>query len=249
MAVRTDRGRVRLHNEDAVCADASAGLAILADGMGGHHAGDVASAMAVSQLAAELGHRATAGLAAPSEVARHIADAVAAANTAIRDAGRREQAYAGMGTTLVMACFHDDRMSVAHVGDSRLYRLRGAAFEQLTRDHSLVQELRDNVGGIADEAELSRYRSFVTRALGGAPHVDVEINDYDMASGDILLLCSDGLTDMLDDAMIADVLWGSESIEAAADALLQMANDAGGQDNISVILVRVAGVSATSEGA
>lgn len=248
MVVRTDPGLVRAHNEDAVYVDPSLGLAILADGMGGYNAGEVASAMAVSHLATGLGYAAATaalgrspGTADPAIVQQYILNEVGTANYAVFDAAHSEPAYAGMGTTLVLAWFYDNRMSVAHVGDSRLYRLRGGAFEQLTHDHSLLQEQLDAGLITAEQARCSDCRSFVTRALGVAPDVDVEINDYDVRTDDLLLLCSDGLTDMLEDDVIAGVLTDNSEAGAAADELVRLANAAGGRDNISVILVQVLG--------
>jgi protein phosphatase len=246
MVVRTDPGLVRAHNEDAVYVDPTIGLVVLADGMGGYSAGEVASAMAVSHLATGLGYIATTAALRrtpeatdPAVVRQHILNEVGTANYAIFDAAHSEPAYAGMGTTLVLAWFHDSRMSVAHVGDSRLYRLRGGAFEQLTHDHSLLQEQLDAGLITAEQARCSDCRSFVTRALGVAPEVDVEIHDYDVRAGDIFLLCSDGLTDMLEDHVIAGVLSENSEIGEVAEELVRLANAAGGRDNISVILIQV----------
>lgn len=249
MVVRTDPGVIRSHNEDAVFADAGLGIAILADGMGGYNAGEVASGMATTRLAEDLTRvinscvtQEGGGNCDPSVIERHIVNEVGAANFAIFHASQSCSQYAGMGTTLVVAWFYDNRMSVAHVGDSRLYRLRGETFEQLTRDHSLLQEQIDSGVVRPEDARHAENRNLVTRALGVDPAVDVEVHDYDVLPGDIVLLCSDGLNDMVEDeemALALSALGGNLSL--AADHLVQLANDYGGRDNISVILVKVLG--------
>ena len=248
MVARTDPGIIRSHNEDAVFTDTSLGVTILADGMGGYNAGEVASGMATMRLAedlariivseAELGR----GMRDSAVVEQHIFNEVAAANLAIFNASRSFAQYAGMGTTLVMAWFYDNRMSVAHGGDSRLYRLRGKHLKQLTRDHSLLQEQLDNGIITPEQARNAENRNLVTRALGVDPEVDVEVNDYDVRAGDIILLCSDGLNDMVEDDEIEltlNTLGGN--LPLAAEHLVQMSNDNGGRDNVSVILVKVQG--------
>ena len=246
---RTDPGMVRSHNEDAVFGSAEHGLVILADGMGGYNAGEVASGMATTHLANSLTalvpgaklqdiHRETGKRIAH----KHLIDEVAAANHSIYQAAQSQAQFAGMGTTLVMAWFYDNLVTVAHIGDSRLYRLRGEEFQQITRDHSLLQEQIDSGMITPEEAKYSQNKNLVTRAVGVDPEVDAEIHDYDVEPGDIYLLCSDGLNDMVDDEEIALTLQAlSANLELAADQLVQMANDNGGKDNISVILVKIRG--------
>jgi protein phosphatase len=255
MAVCTDPGLVRSHNEDAVFADASLGIAILADGMGGYNAGEVASGMATTLLASNFSQLIQAMTARPQgccselEVASHIAGEVSIANGAIFNASQIQPHYAGMGTTLVLAWFYDNRMSVAHVGDSRLYRLRGERFEQLTRDHSLLQELLDSGMITAEEARYSQNRNLVTRALGVDPDVETEIHVHDLLPGDIVLLCSDGLSDMVEDDEIALTLQTlGGNLALAAEQLVHLANDNGGRDNVSVILIKVRGDYAEPRG-
>ena len=145
-----------------------------------------------------------------------------------------------MGTTLVMAVFYDNRMTVAHIGDSRLYRLRGEEFSAVTRDHSLLQEQLDKGLITAEAARFSENKNLVTRALGVDPTVKPEINDYETRPGDIYLLCSDGLNDMVEDEEIGSaVQMLSSNLELAASQLVEMANDNGGRDNVSVILVKI----------
>lgn len=243
---RTDAGMVRSHNEDAVYSNVAAGLAILADGMGGYNAGEVASGMATTLLGSEL-EKAFAKtppyhVDAAGKLQAHVAleNEIARANTAIYQAAQSQPQYAGMGTTLVMALFHDNMMTVAHIGDSRLYRMRGDDFQQITRDHSLLQEQIDSGMITADEARHSQNRNLVTRALGVDPLVEPEIRDYDTMPGDIYLLCSDGLNDMVEDEEISLTLQAlSANLDLAATQLVQTANDSGGRDNVSVILVRI----------
>ena len=245
MAARSDVGLHRRHNEDALYCDPPRGLAILADGMGGYNAGEVASRMAVSQLAEQLGNfkltDAVPMTTRPAIIKDALSLAVSAANAAIYVAAGRTPQYAGMGTTLVVAWFYNNRLSVAHVGDSRLYRWRGGALEQLTRDHSFLQEQVDKGYLSAEQARHSPQRNLVTRALGVDPTVIPEIHDYALEPTDLFLLCSDGLSDMLEDPEISTCLQTqAESLQHSVDQLIDRANDAGGRDNISVILVKVA---------
>lgn len=242
----SDTGHVRPHNEDSVFVDAVHGLAIIADGMGGYNAGEVASGMATELLGAELVRRlsedAASGRARRNEVWNHevLELEIAKVNDIIYQAALTQPNCAGMGTTLVMALFHDDRMTVAHLGDSRLYRLRGDEFQQITRDHSLLQEQVDSGMLTVEQARLSRHKNLVTRALGVDPVVEPEVHDYEMRAGDIYLLCSDGLTDMVDEEDIAMAISSqADDVEACADHLVDLANDNGGRDNITVVLVRI----------
>jgi protein phosphatase len=246
VAARSDAGKVRQHNEDAVFVDPRLGLAVLADGMGGYNAGEVASKLATTVLRTELkkafADKSPEARSADGESWAHRAlrQEIAKANTVIIQAAESQTRYAGMGTTLVAALFHDDKVTVAHIGDSRLYRLRDGALEPLTCDHSLLQEQLD--GGIItpEQARLSRNRNLVTRALGADPTVDAELRDHAARPGDLYLLCSDGLNDMVEDDEIAMTLTMlSANLEVCAGQLVDMANDNGGRDNVSVILVRV----------
>lgn len=249
----TDAGKVRNHNEDSVFIDSALGLAVLADGMGGYNAGEVASSMATSALGAGLTKafaerppldRMPAGGDWAHEAVRQE---IARANDVIYQAAQSQPQYAGMGTTLVMALFYGDTLTVAHLGDSRLYRLRGDDFRQITRDHSLLQEQIDSGMIKASDARHALNRNLVTRALGVDPGVEAEICDYPLETGDIYLLCSDGLNDMVGDDEIALVISSlSANLELCATKLVAMANDSGGRDNVSVILVRVQRVTPRS---
>ena len=245
----TDPGMVRSHNEDSIANDVRYGLAILADGMGGYNAGEVASGMATTVLMTQLQQALTHtppfepdehGVEAHTAAARLLREQITNANTAIFSASQSQPQYAGMGTTLVMAVFYDNKMTVAHIGDSRLYRFRAGQFSQVTRDHSLLQEQIDSGMITEEEAKHSQNKNLVTRALGIDPTVDAELHDYDTQPGDIYLLCSDGLSDMVEDPDIGQALETlGGNLTLAAQQLVQMANDNGGRDNVSVLLIKI----------
>lgn len=243
----TDVGLRRDHNEDAIASDDSMGFVILADGMGGYKAGEVASEIAVLSITAEL-KEAMLGLR-PGKIdpvlnmqaeAQLIIDAVRNANEAIFTVSQTQPQCAGMGTTLVVGLFTNNKLLVGHIGDSRMYRHRQAQLTQITEDHSLLQEQIKSGLITAEQAKYSANKNLVTRALGIDPEVELELNEFDVAVDDIYLLCSDGLSDLVDDEIIQDTLnMLSSDLTEAAHQLVQMANDNGGKDNISVILVRV----------
>jgi protein phosphatase len=247
IATCTDPGMVRSHNEDSVAADASIGVAVLADGMGGYNAGEVASGMATTVLTTELQQLLASGEARMinGDAGREHAESIlrseiAKANTSIYQAAQSQPQYAGMGTTLVVALFYDNRVTIAHIGDSRVYCLRGDELSQITKDHSLLQEQIDSGMITPEQARFSQNKNLVTRALGIDPTVDAEIREYETRPGDLWLLCSDGLNDMVSDDDIGMTLQAlSGNLKLAAQQLVQMANDNGGRDNISVVLVRV----------
>ena len=236
----TDVGRVRTNNEDAVMVDATHGVVVLADGMGGYNAGEVASALAVDLIAGELGRwlAEAAPVATPRDVRRAMEICVDNANRAIFDAAHTHDAYTGMGTTLVMGVLRESVLVIGHVGDSRAYRWRDGVLEQLTRDHSLLQEQVD-IGLITlEEAAASGNRNLVTRALGVEDTVLLDLQEVAVASGDLFLLCSDGLNDMLSDDDIAAMLGQPEPLDERGRRLIDSANDRGGRDNVSVVLVK-----------
>ncbi|MCY7314074.1 MAG: Stp1/IreP family PP2C-type Ser/Thr phosphatase [Rubrivivax sp.] len=238
-----DPGRARSNNEDSVATDDGVSLAVLADGMGGYNAGEVASNMATSFIRTELGRwlREASTQASDAEVRRAMDICVDNANRAIFNAANANPQYAGMGTTLVVAVFRDNRVLLGHVGDSRCYRLREGRLQQITRDHSLLQEQIDAGLITPEQAAFSANKNLVTRAVGVEDTVLLETHQHDVLAGDVFLLCSDGLSDMLDDEGIAQVLQGQETLESGTRALIAAANDAGGKDNISVILGRANG--------
>ena len=240
-----DPGRARSNNEDSVAIDAGVALAVLADGMGGYNAGEVASNMATTFIRAELGRwlREASSQASDSEVRRAMDICVDNANRAIFNAANANPQYAGMGTTLVVAVFRGCRLMLGHVGDSRCYRLRAGRLQQITRDHSLLQEQIDAGIITPEQAAFSVNKNLVTRAVGVEDTVMLEVHQHDVLSDDLYLLCSDGLSDMMADIAIGQVLLQHESLEDANRALIAAANDAGGKDNISVVLARVCGVA------
>ena len=243
----TDPGRVRGHNEDCVESRPELGIVVLADGMGGYNAGEVASGMATSSISAGLAEIWTrdAVKKLDRDAAKVLSQTVvqeqaAKANAAIYAAAQKDPHCAGMGTTLVVCLFYDDFLTVGHIGDSRLYRMRDDVFEQVTRDHSLLQEQIDSGLISKEDARSSHNKNLVTRAVGIDPEVDAEVHSYDVMPDDIYLLCSDGLNDMIEDEEIQMTLIALRSnLELTAQQLVQAANDAGGRDNVSVMLVRV----------
>lgn len=235
----TDTGLVRDNNEDAVTLDPDNGLVVLADGMGGYNAGEVASAMSTSFIKTELGRWIVEGghEATGRELKRAMEICVDNANRSIFNAANANPQYTGMGTTLVMGVFQDTRVLIGHVGDSRCYRLRSDGFAQLTRDHSLLQEQIDAGLISPEQAQHATHKNLVTRALGVEDTVLLEVNEFRAENGDLFLFCSDGLSDMVPDNRIAAILVGAGTLEEKARALVDAANDSGGRDNISVILV------------
>ena len=241
VAALTDPGKVRPHNEDCIAADGHAGTAVLADGMGGHNAGEVASRLAVELVSANLKAQALGAEGLDAIRAENLVAAqIAQANWALLDASHSDPAYEGMGTTLVAAVWHREGVTYGHVGDSRLYVLRGNEMRQLTRDHSIVQEQLEQGAISAEQARYAPHRNVLTRAVGIDLVIEAEVRTWRAEPDDVYLLCSDGLTDMLTDEEIRETLLESGScVDAAAERLVERANANGGLDNISVILVRV----------
>jgi PPM family protein phosphatase len=229
-AFRTDTGRQRNANEDSYFARAP--IFVVADGMGGAQAGEVASKTAAEAFDRDL----PAG--SPEQVLR---ETIEAANREINERARADPSLAGMGTTITAAIVNagQEEVAIGHVGDSRAYRLRGGKLERLTRDHSLVEEMRRK-GQLTDaQAEDHPQRSIITRALGPEPEVEVDLQTTPAAPGDVFLLCSDGLTTMVGEEKIARLLAGATSMTAATRALVDEANRAGGRDNITALAFRL----------
>lgn len=243
----TDTGKVREHNEDTIALDPDIGLLVLADGMGGYNAGEVASGIAVKTIAnlvREAVEREDLAASDPlTRLSRRsivLRDAIQRANKIIYQTARSQPNCEGMGTTVVAALLYDNRVSIAHVGDSRLYRLRGGQIEQLTLDHSLLQELVDRGFYSPEEAQRASNKNYVTRALGVEANVDVELQELPAHKGEMFLLCSDGLSDMVeDDDMGITVATFGANLNTVAQHLVQLANENGGKDNISVVLAQV----------
>ena len=237
----TDRGMVRPENEDCIATRPEIGLAVLADGMGGHQAGEVASAMAVDVVTRHYEALLASGQNGDDRVreAKSVDEAIRQANNAIFEVAQSRPDYTGMGSTIVVAIFYRDHMFVGHVGDSRLYRYRAGQLEQLTEDHSVIQELLNRGLMTAEEARVTIGKNLVTRALGVEADVRPDVAQEDLADGDLFLLCSDGLNDVMSDEEIASYLAGADTdLTETAQNLIDLANSRGGPDNISVILTR-----------
>lgn len=240
---KTDVGRVRELNEDCIHTNQELGFVVLADGMGGHQGGEIASAMAVSSIAQDL-ENAKLDKGNEAEQSHAIASFLDAcvnkANAEIFITAESNDHYKGMGTTIVVAITHNNKLYYAHVGDSRLYRLRNGKLEQLTRDHSLINELLDQgFYKTLEEAQQAGQKNVITRAVGIADSVQVDVAELEVMENDMFLLCSDGLNDMISDEQISDIL---NSFQGEADkvtsSLIANACEAGGRDNVSVILLR-----------
>lgn len=250
IASATHTGMVRPHNEDTVSTLPEIGLAVLADGMGGYNAGEVASGIAVTMVTDEVRrtfenapvHFLNGGTDGKADhgAARLLKEVIGKANGSIYQAANSQPQYSGMGTTLVVALLHNNRITVAHIGDSRLYRVRDDKIEQITRDHSLLQEQIDSGMLTKEMARRSQNKNLVTRAVGIEPKVEADVQSLDTKEGDIYLLCSDGLNDMVeDDDILLTVNSLRVNLPLAASQLVQIANDNGGRDNVSVVLIRV----------
>jgi protein phosphatase len=247
VGARTDVGRLRSNNEDSFKLVPELNLFILSDGMGGEAHGEVASNIAVETVSAHCLEAAKKkdlpllGEARPdvSDTTNRLVSAVRMANTMIYESAQKHPAQRGMGATIVAIWVNGQRVSVAHVGDSRVYLLRGTELQQLTQDHSLVAEQVRRGILTADQAEHSDMQSVLIRALGIEPEVQVDADELLLMEGDILVLCSDGLSRMVPDLEIASTILTHSQIQQAAEKLVDLANENGGEDNISVVLVRM----------
>jgi protein phosphatase len=244
---KTDVGLKRSHNEDNLCVDHELDLYVVCDGMGGRNAGEIASRLAVDVIQKHMREaRDNASLPMIGESSRQfsvqtnrLASAIRLANQVIYNAARSQPGQEGMGTTVVSALLNGSVLSVAHVGDSRLYLMRGETIQPLTADHSLVAEQVRRGILTEEEAERSPQKNIITRALGVDETVEVELDEIPVMSGDSLLLCSDGLTRGVKPVQILEAVRGENEPQAASERLVQMANAAGGEDNTTVILVKV----------
>jgi protein phosphatase len=240
-AFRSHVGLVRAHNEDYLVCRPDQGVLVLADGMGGHNAGEVASRIAVEKAAECLCDIQVADTMDDLESLLAVADAVERANGEVFNAVDGDPDLKGMGTTLVLALFRESHIFYAHVGDSRLYRFREGRLRALTRDHSLVQEVMDN--GLFDTREEAKQAGIgdnvLTRSIGMDPSVESDVGDHELVPGDLFLLCSDGLCGRVEDSLIEALMQDAQNLEEMATCLEKAALDAGGRDNISLILARV----------
>ena len=247
---QTDVGQVRDHNEDYVSYDGDLGIAVLADGMGGLNAGEVASSMSVHLLMEDLTSYCSGNSTVEAELesdslgvplnCRVVRFLVEKTNSAVFHVSQTQIQCRGMGTTIVACLYHDNSLVVGHIGDSRVYRFRNNALEQITKDHSYVQELIDKGLYTKEQARASDKKNVVTRALGVGPKVEVEVHEYPTKQGDIFLMCSDGLSDLVADKDIETTFKESKGqINEVAGHLINLANASGGKDNISVVLTKV----------
>lgn len=249
-ALASDMGRVRTNNEDAIAEDRELGLLVLADGMGGYNAGEIASSLTINTVLDVIRSQ-WKQLTQPhpgspdpaySPEGLLLRRAVETAHQTVFHVSQTQPQCAGMGTTVVACLLHDGVMSIAYVGDSRLYRVRDSRLEQLTTDHSLQEELVARGHYTREEASRLVRKNIVTRALGVEAEVAVDLLEVPVTTGDLILLCSDGLTDMVSDEEIATILnLHSADLDLAAKTLVDVALDHGGKDNISVILARANG--------
>ena len=243
----SDVGRERAHNEDAIAVDADRKLVVLADGMGGYQAGEVASHLAVEVVCEDSSDASLTesdlGRIDPetgiSVAMRQLRGAIEKANNRICSVARGREELNGMGTTIVAARFYDGRVGIAHVGDSRCYRLREKVLDQLTRDHSYVQDQLEKGLISEEEAKHSQQKNLITRALGIDAIAEADVQEFRTRPGDVYLLCSDGLSDLVDDDAIAAKLSVNSSPPEGIKVLIDCANANGGRDNISVIIVVV----------
>jgi protein phosphatase len=240
-AYKTDTGRQRHANEDSYFAQAP--VFAVADGMGGAQAGEVASRIAAGAF--------EQGVDADASAEGQLEQIAQGANREIHDLAQKDSSRAGMGTTLTAALVHDDEVALGHVGDSRAYVLRDGELKRLTKDHSLVEELRRQGRLTEEQAEEHPQRSIITRALGPEPEVNVDTMTYPAKDGDIFLLCSDGLTTMVSDEQIKEILSQDRSLRSAVNKLIDAANSGGGRDNITAVVFRLAeeGEEEVDEGA
>lgn len=237
MVGKTDPGMVRDNNEDSIITRPDMGLAILADGMGGHQAGEVASAMAIDLINQFFENAAQrSGKLNFSEI---VSDSITLANSAIFELSQTKPECAGMGSTVVVTYFDGKKVYIGHVGDSRLYRYRNSQLEQITEDHSLVQELVSRGLMSKDEALESTNKNLVTRALGIEESVTVDVNEDSWKKNDIYILCSDGLNDVLRDEQITELMAANnDNMDVTLNSLIDTVNENGGTDNVSIILIQ-----------
>ena len=237
----TDTGLRRQHNEDHIGFDQELGIAVLADGMGGHQAGEIASHMAVESVLGNLQtivDRESSRPISDSQLLEFVSNTISYSNSMIYQAAEAQEEHKGMGTTLVAAMVKDSQIYAGHVGDSRMYLYRDQSLSRITKDHSLVQDLVDRGFYTEAEARTASVGHIVTRALGTRSEVEVDTSQHELLHGDLFLLCSDGLSDMVADWSIGEILAQHDrDLEKTARSLVDLANRNGGKDNISVILI------------
>ncbi|BFT73168.1 Stp1/IreP family PP2C-type Ser/Thr phosphatase [Paenibacillus sp. P36] len=238
MVSRTDIGKVRLVNEDRAAIQHELNglsLAIVADGMGGHQAGDIASQMAIDMISNELQ---SIHWGMPVDACKQVLkEAIEKANEKIYEFASGQESYHGMGTTVVAVIASQELLIIGHIGDSRAYKIAGESITQLTEDHSLVYELVKNGQITLEEADHHPRRNWITRALGTEPGVEVDLYEYSWRPGDTILICTDGLSGLVDSGDILRIVKSHAELDAAAKQLIQSALDEGGDDNVTVVLL------------
>lgn len=237
---QTHPGMVRSNNEDAALFDEACGVAVLADGMGGYNAGEIASGMATTFIKSELSRWLSSGSHAAQldDIQRAMELCVRKTNLSIFNSATSNPSYAGMGTTLVLGVFQGSHLVLGHVGDSRCYRLRAGALTQITKDHSMLQEQVDAGLLTQEQAATAPGKNLLTRAIGVDPSVEVELHIHEVQANDLYLMCSDGLTDMVQENTIAAILGSHNTLSQIAANLVDKANAGGGRDNITVLLTQ-----------
>ena len=240
----TDKGVTREKNEDYYCACSDIGFYAVADGMGGHAAGERASRIAIEVISDYIrGNYDASGDGSSgdnrrfSEEAKRLEKAIKLANSSIYEVASNNESFKGMGTTIVAVLVRNGKLFYGHVGDSRIYLLRSGSMEQLTEDHSLVQEQINSGLLTEEEAKSSGISNIITRSLGIMPDVEVDLGEISLLEKDMIILCSDGLTSMLDDDLIFNIAKSHKSPQSACRRLVDMANEKGGNDNITVLLL------------
>lgn len=236
----SDRGRLRQNNEDFCLAKQLGNytLLILADGMGGHKGGETASRKAIEEISAVIEEKLTEKML-PGQIMMLLSEALESANEKILTLSKSDSSLVGMGTTCDVCLILKNTAYIAHIGDSRVYKIsKSGALGRLTRDHSLVEYMLEKGTITPEEAVHHPQKNIILRALGASEQIDIDVSHEKISSGDVLLLCSDGLTNMLDEKTIAQTVSEEKSPEQIARELVQLANDAGGADNITVIIAK-----------
>lgn len=232
----SDKGQVRPNNEDSIYSSVKKDLLIIADGMGGHKAGEIASKTAINKVRHFIKNKSENYKKNKNDIMNLINDAIRYANLSIQKVAKKDESLKGMGTTLIVALIIENEVYIGHIGDSRAYLINNKSIKQITKDHSLVAELLENGTITEKEAENYPHKNVITRALGCENKIKVDKYNIKIKKNDVLLLCTDGLSNMVSDEEILIIIKQSNNPNTAAKELVKAANKAGGQDNISVIV-------------
>lgn len=240
IGVKTDTGRIRENNQDAyyIPSEGQGPLYIIADGMGGHKAGEIASELAIDLISQDFNEYFHEESFTEEEIKEFIEASINKANKEIYNKSLEEESYSGMGTTVTLAYIYNDNLYIGHVGDSRAYAIQKGVIRQITEDHSLVEELIKNGSISKEEAKHHPQRNIITRAVGTSENIEIDIIVLPIKMVEIFLLCTDGLTSMLDDEEIQEVLTNSQDMQLACEKLVKLSNNRGGYDNITVLAIK-----------